>query len=213
MTENGNLSLRGRYARFVANAAYHFPLLGNLRQNGEIQRLRAERELPWKCPEHLENTEIELENFRAELLVRKALDGEERESRGAVLQLHGGGYYGGMHNTYRDTAAMYVEVSGGMSVLTPDYRTAPENPYPAALQDAIASFGLLLDMGYEASEIILAGDSAGGGLALSLALYLRDNGKPMPGGIITMSAWTDLTASGASYAEHFGDDPIFGAMS
>ncbi|MCR4584977.1 MAG: alpha/beta hydrolase [Lachnospiraceae bacterium] len=130
--------------------------------------------------------------------------------RGVVLQLHGGGYYGGMHNTYRDTAAMYAEVSGGFDVLTPDYRTAPEHPYPAALSDALAAYRLLLEMDYEPSDIVIAGDSAGGGLTLALALYLRDNGLPMPGGIITMSAWTDLTKSGASYTEHFGDDPIFG---
>ena len=211
MTENAGLSLRGMYARHVANVAYHFPILGNLRQNGEIQRMRAEHEHAWKCPEHLDNTEIEFENFKAELLVKKALDGEERENCGVVLQLHGGGYYGGMHNTYRDTAAMYVEVSGGFSVLTPDYRVAPEHPYPAALQDAIASYYLLLNMGFDASsEIVIAGDSAGGGLSLALALYLRDHGMPMPAGIITMSPWTDLTKSGASYSEHFGDDPIFG---
>ena len=210
MTESSALSLRGRYARYIAKVAYHFPILGNLRQNGEIQKLRAEYEHAWKCPEHLDCTEIDLGDCRADLLVKKAVEGEEREYSGIVLQLHGGGYYGGMHNTYRDTAAMYAEVSGGYSVLTPDYRTAPENPYPAALKDAIAAYERILDMGFESREIVIAGDSAGGGLALALVLYLRDNGAPMPGGIITMSAWTDLTASGASYTEHFGDDPIFG---
>ncbi len=210
MTENANISRRGRYALFVAKVAYHFPILGNLRQNGEIQKLQAEYEPAWKCPEHLDLTEIEQENCKAELLVKKAAEGEERGKCGIVLQLHGGGYYGGMHNTYRDTAAMYIEVSGGYSVLTPDYRTAPENPYPAALQDAIACYEYILTMGFDPSEIVIAGDSAGGGLALALVLYLRNNERPMPGGLITMSAWTDLTASGASYSEHFGDDPIFG---
>ena len=209
MTENGSLSRRGRYALFVARAAYHFPILGNLRKNGEIQRLQAEYEPAWKCPEHLDNTEIDLGSCKAELLVKKAVEGEERAC-GMVLQLHGGGYYGGMHNTYRETAAMYAELSGGFSVMTPDYRTAPEDPYPAALQDAIAAYEYILSLGFEPSEIVIAGDSAGGGLALALALWLRDNEKPMPAGIITMSAWTDLTASGASYSEHFGDDPIFG---
>lgn len=129
---------------------------------------------------------------------------------GVILQLHGGGYYGRLHNTYRDMAALYNEVSRGLDVLSVDYRVAPEYPFPAALEDAVAAYWWILENGYDTGKVFVVGDSAGGGLALALCLYLRDRGMPMPRGIITMSAWTDLTKSGDSYQENFDIDPIFG---
>lgn len=86
----------------------------------------------------------------------------------------------------------------------------PENPYPAALEDALASYRWLLSKGYYGEQIILAGDSAGGGLAMALCMYLRDHNMPVPGGIIAMSPWTDLTASGESYETNYEKDPLFG---
>ena len=97
-----------------------------------------------------------------------------------------------------------------MPVLTIDYRVAPEDPYPAALEDAVRAYNWLLDRGYPGNRIIVAGDSAGGGLALALCLYLRDHGIELPGGIIAMSPWTDMTASGESYETNFEKDPLFG---
>ncbi|MBP3206028.1 MAG: alpha/beta hydrolase, partial [Lachnospiraceae bacterium] len=83
-------------------------------------------------------------------------------------------------------------------------------PYPAAFEDAIEAYRYLLAQGYAGDEIIVAGDSAGGGLALALTLYLRDEMMPLPAAVITMSAWTDLTLSGDSYTENFNTDPMFG---
>ena len=116
-----------------------------------------------------------------------------------ILQLHGGGYVGRVRNAYYVFAGLYNEVSRGCAVLTPDYRVAPEHKYPAALEDAIASYKWLLDQGYSGEQIIVAGDSAGGGLAMCLTMYLRDHNMPVPGGLVAMSPWTDLTASGESY--------------
>ncbi|MDR2090911.1 MAG: alpha/beta hydrolase [Clostridiales bacterium] len=112
----------------------------------------------------------------------------------AILHLHGGAYvrnldYGG--NLYRRMAQQYADISGA-GVLTVDYRTAPENPYPAALEDALTAYYVLLNGGFKGQDIIIAGDSAGGGLALALTLYLRDHGVELPAGIVTMSAWTKL---------------------
>ena len=95
-------------------------------------------------------------------------------------------------------------------ILTPDYRVAPEHPFPAALEDALASYRWLLDQGYFGDDIILAGDSAGGGLAMALCMYLKEHHMPMPCGIVAMSPWTDLTASGESYDTNFEKDPLFG---
>ena len=127
-----------------------------------------------------------------------------------ILQLHGGGYVGAMRNAYRMFAGLYNEVSHGMSVLTIDYRVAPENPYPAALLDAYEAYAYLISQGWFAEQIILAGDSAGGGLAMALCHYLKDRGMQLPCGIVAMSPWTDLTAGGESYETNFEKDPLFG---
>jgi acetyl esterase/lipase len=127
-----------------------------------------------------------------------------------ILQLHGGGYTGAVRNAYYVFAGLYSEVSHGCPVLTPDYRVAPEDPYPAALEDALDAYRWLLDQGFFGEQIILAGDSAGGGLAMALCMYLKDHRLPLPGGIVAMSPWTDLTASGESYETNYEKDVLFG---
>ena len=87
---------------------------------------------------------------------------------------------------------------------------APEHPYPCALEDAVAAYEWLLQQGYEGRQIILAGDSAGGGLSMALTMYLRDHKYPMPAGVIAMSPWTDLTSRGESYQTNYEKDPLFG---
>ncbi|ADG07591.1 alpha/beta hydrolase [Kyrpidia tusciae] len=112
-----------------------------------------------------------------------------------ILQLHGGAYIRSLEKsgmTYRRTAIQYAKIRSGAGVLTVDYRVAPEHPYPAALEDAVLAYNWLLEQGYRPERSIIAGDSAGGGLALATALYLRDHDMPMPGALITMSAWTNL---------------------
>lgn len=135
---------------------------------------------------------------------------ENPNEQKVILQLHGGGYIGAMRNAYRMFAGLYNEVSKGMSVLTIDYRVAPENPYPAALEDAVSAYRWLLGQGWFAEDIIVAGDSAGGGLAMALCHYLKDHGMQLPCGIVAMSPWTDLMASGESYDTNYERDPLFG---
>jgi acetyl esterase/lipase len=189
--------------------ANHLPVLGHMSQNGELQARRNEHEKEWKCPEGYLLRHIDLEHFTMELL-RPSENMAASEARYVVLQLHGGGYYNRFHNTYREAAVWYSERGGGMDVLSIDYRTAPEDPYPAALEDALEAYKWLLEQDYLPRHIIVAGDSAGGGLTLALTLYLKDHQIPLPGGIITMSAWTDLTKSGDSYQDNYDSDPIFG---
>jgi monoterpene epsilon-lactone hydrolase len=126
----------------------------------------------------------------------------------AILQLHGGAYTRSLKDngaTYRRSAVQYAKLSGA-AVLTVDYRVAPEHPHPAALEDAVAAYNWLLSEGYQADRIIIAGDSAGGGLALATALYLADHDMPMPAAIITMSAWTNLNY-GRLVPAYVGDNP------
>ena len=203
------ISRRGQTARRIVNAANHLPLIGPLRQSGNLQNIKSDLEPEWRCPEHLRRTIIDMDDFTMEM-ISPADQYSPMYERRVILQLHGGGYYGRIHNTYRDAAAMYVEAGEGADVLSPDYRVAPEHPYPAALEDATEAYRWLLEHDNRPEHIVVAGDSAGGGLSLALGLYLKDHGMPMPGGFITMSAWTDLTKSGDSYQEKYDADPVFG---
>lgn len=125
---------------------------------------------------------------------------------GIILYLHGGGYVCGTRE-YAKGFASVLSAECGMRVISAEYRLAPENPYPAALDDVYGVYCEILERGLDASKIIIAGESAGGGLAYALCLKLRDEGKPLPAGIIAISPWCDLTLSGESYTENREADP------
>ena len=124
----------------------------------------------------------------------------------AILYLHGGGYTAG--------GLDYAKGFGGLlatqtraTVFCVAYRLAPEHKFPAAQDDAMEAYQALLDQGYLPEHIAIAGESAGGGLALSLGLRIRDEGKTMPACIVAISPWTDLTLSGSSYNNNVRRDP------
>ncbi|HVZ44199.1 MAG TPA: alpha/beta hydrolase [Ramlibacter sp.] len=124
-----------------------------------------------------------------------------------VLYFHGGGFQVGSLDSHREIMSLVSGYSGAR-VLGVGYRLAPEHRYPAAHEDAMAVFEWLRAQGIDARHIALAGDSAGGGLALSLALALEERGRALPAACYAMSAWTDLTASGESYETRASMDPI-----
>lgn len=113
-----------------------------------------------------------------------------------LLYLHGGGYALGSARAYRGFAARLASTFGASAVV-PDYRLSPENPYPAALDDAIAVYRHLLDSGHDASTIVVAGDSAGGGLTLALAASLRTLAIAPPAALGLICPWLDLAADAA----------------
>lgn len=199
-------SVRGRVMREMISHMTNDLLIGKKIKNGELRKRIGNTEAPWKCPDCFCCTVIKMPQFQMELLSSKTNARTDK----IILQLHGGGYIGAMRNAYRMFAGLYNEVSRGMSVLTIDYRVAPEYPYPAALEDAYAAYQWLLGEGWFSEQIILAGDSAGGGLAMALCHYLKDLGQQQPCGIVAMSPWTDLTASGESYDTNYERDPLFG---
>jgi len=114
---------------------------------------------------------------------------------GAILYLHGGAYTLGSINTHREMVAR-LSRSTGMPVLAINYRLAPEFPYPAALEDASTAYRWLLAQGNDPARIIIAGDSAGGGLTLATLIALRDAGESLPAGAVCLSPWTDLACTG-----------------
>ena len=131
---------------------------------------------------------------------------KDQRRTGVILYLHGGGYTCGSLEYAKGFAATLASECG-VRVFCPAYRLAPEHPYPAALDDALESYQYLLQKGYEPGQIMLAGESAGGGLIYCLCLKLKELGMELPCGLIGISPWTDLTGSGDSYRENRENDP------
>lgn len=127
-----------------------------------------------------------------------------------ILYCHGGGYSTGSH-IYARTLTTKLAASTSMDVLSFDYRLAPEHPYPAATEDAMKAWDYLMLLGYGARDVIIAGDSAGGNLALSLVLKLKEQERLLPRGLVLMSPWTDLTSSGKSHKTRAEVDPVLDA--
>lgn len=125
----------------------------------------------------------------------------------AMLYLHGGAYCLGSPRTHRGLVS-HLAAATGIEVVVPDYRLAPEHPFPAARDDVLRCYRELLARGIAAPDICIAGDSAGGGLALSLALRLRNENLPQPGALLLISPWVDLTLSGASIHSLQARDPM-----
>jgi acetyl esterase/lipase len=161
-----------------------------------------------QIPDNTDIVDLELAGRPA----RQYLPIEARTDRG-VLYLHGGGYTIGSLDAYHGLMA-HLSVACNASVTGVDYRLAPEHPYPAALDDAVAAYEEMSGS-IAAENIMIAGDSAGGGLALACMLRLKDEGSRLPGCATLISPWTDLTCSGeslgnerATYAE--GSLPYIG---
>lgn len=128
-----------------------------------------------------------------------------------VLQLHGGGYVVPLIDCYRDCAIEYSKMAGDAEVFSIDYRVAPTNMYPSALDDAVEVYKYLLNNGYDNNKIIIVGDSAGGNLVLSLTLYLKDNNIDLPKAVIAISPWADLEYNASSRRYNKERDLILGS--
>ena len=131
---------------------------------------------------------------------------KDERRQGVILYLHGGGYTCGDLD-YAKGFGSTLAVQCGMRVFCAAYRLAPEHRYPAALEDSLEAYRYLLSKGYAPGHIALCGESAGGGLCYALCMKARELGLPLPGGIIAISPWTDLTASGESYRQNRDADP------
>ena len=124
-----------------------------------------------------------------------------------ILYLHGGGYVGGSPRSHRPLAARIAEAARATAIVA-DYRLGPEHACPAAVEDAVSVYRWMLDQGVEPEHLVVAGDSAGGGLTLALALQLKALDLPQPAGLFVISPWADLTLSHATYRSKAADDPM-----
>jgi acetyl esterase/lipase len=147
-------------------------------------------------------TPVEIGGVPAEWSAAPGVGGDR-----VLLMLHGGGYCSGSLKSHR-TMAAGIGRAAGARVLALGYRLAPEHPYPAALEDALAAWRWLRTEGFAPERMAIGGDSAGGGLTLACMLSLRAAGEALPGAAWLVSPWTDLTMSGASMDEKDAVDPL-----
>jgi epsilon-lactone hydrolase len=151
--------------------------------------------------------EVKADDFAGILCTRAEDAGDP-----TVVYFHGGGYRLASALAYRAFGSHLAHVCKAR-VLLVDYRLAPEHPYPAAVEDAVAGYQWVLAGGVSPSQVVVAGDSAGGGLAAALLLALKDRGLPLPAGAILSSPWADLTVTAATYSINAGTDALFSKAS
>jgi len=125
-----------------------------------------------------------------------------------LLYLHGGAYIVGGCGTHRQLVS-HIAAAAGVRALLPEYRLAPEHPFPAAIDDAVGVYRALIADGYAAEKIVIAGDSAGGGLTMATLLSLRETGDPLPAAACLLSPWLDLASTGESMTRRAHRDPWF----
>ena len=145
---------------------------------------------------------VEAQGVRAEWTSTPGASGSE-----VILYLHGGGYVWGSIKSHRHLVSELGRAAA-MRTLALDYRRAPEFPFPHALEDAVSGYRFLLDTGFDPRRIVIAGDSAGAGLAVALLVRMKDLGLQQPAGALLFSPWADMTASAESYIRNAKRDPV-----
>jgi epsilon-lactone hydrolase len=156
----------------------------------------------WPVAQDIRSTPVEFDGISAEWSLAPGADASR-----VILFFHGGGYCSGSILSHRRMVTEAGRVSTART-LAVAYRLAPEHPFPAAYEDALAAWRYLRAQGIEARRIAVGGDSAGGGLSLALALRLRDLGEPLPGCLWLCSPWSDLTMSGETLTTKDQQDPL-----
>jgi len=155
-----------------------------------------------KMPDGVRTEKINCDGVPAEWIIPQNL-----KNPGVVLYLHGGGYAMGSINTHRALMARIADASK-TKVLGIEYRLAPENPFPCAIDDAFKAYNWLLEQGFDHSKIVISGDSAGGGLTVALLIRIRDENAPRPAAGVCLSPWLDLVATGESILKLADEDPL-----
>lgn len=146
-----------------------------------------------KLPAGVEVKPDDIDGIKAEWLIPSGSNPEK-----VIMYVHGGGYVSGSCSDHRGFVSKFAEFTG-VSNLVYEYGLAPENPYPAAVDDSVKVYRWLLASEFKPENIIIAGESAGGGLTLAILLYLKDHNIPLPKAGVAISPWTDLTCSGETY--------------
>ncbi len=177
--------LQGRFRKEVYTMATSIPAFRGQCEQGAARF--------GKVPGGIVVKPVEFRGIKAEWLIPAGSDPAK-----VILYVHGGGYVSGSCSDHRGIVARFA-LRCGVTCLLYEYRLAPEHPYPAALDDSVAVCSALLAQGFQPENILVAGESAGGGLALALLLALKERKIILPVAAVALSPWTDLTCSGDSY--------------
>ena len=196
------ISLRAKIVRSVTGAYFSTVDVEKTNVHSLRRRWHALTKILWTASGvHVDRDVVH--GFKAEWLVpKRAPEGK------LLLYLHGGAYIMGSCATHRQLVS-YMARAAGVRTLLPEYRLAPEHPFPAAVDDAVGLYRALLADGYAAEDIVIAGDSAGGGLTMAMLLSLRDADDPLPAAACLLSPWLDLAATGESMITQADQDPWF----
>jgi epsilon-lactone hydrolase len=195
------ISLRARLVRFLARQ--YFRRVSPERDLGELRQSFEDATRRLRTPGKVSVRHASIAGIDCDWLVP-----EGSSNSPVLLYLHGGAYVMGSSKTHRHMVATIAKAAGIRAVL-PNYRLAPEHPFPQGIDDACAVYRQLLEQGIEPAQIVIAGDSAGGGLTTATALKLRDAGDPLPAALVLLSPWLDLSASGESIRSRARLDPLF----
>lgn len=149
---------------------------------------------------------ISIEPIEANGVACEWVIGSRADRNKVLLWVHGGGFTSGSAKTHRELASHLSEATG-VAVLLPDYRLAPESPFPAAIADVTAVYQWLIVQGKDAKAIVIGGDSAGANLAVESLISLQASGQPLPAAVVLTSPWLDLTQSGETITTHAEADP------
>jgi acetyl esterase/lipase len=195
------ISFRARVIRFVSKQL--FKRVSPDSNVKAVRRLFEKTQARKRVAKGVVVREATIEGVACEWLVPEGCDDAP-----ILYYLHGGAYLMGSPSTHRQMLS-YIARESGVRALLPDYALAPENPYPAGLQDCLAVYRGLLAAGANARHILIGGDSAGGGMAMATLLSLREAGDTMPIAAVLMSPWLDFTASGESMETRKKVEPWF----
>jgi monoterpene epsilon-lactone hydrolase len=172
--------------------------------SGDIEQIRKGMEM---APPYPQPQDVAWETVVANGVECEWNTPSEAEAGRTIVYYHGGGYAIGSVRGHRGLCSNLARGTRAR-VLSVEYRMAPENPYPAAVEDAVAAYRFVLDQGADPSKVAVGGDSAGGGLALAALISLKESGDPLPGAGICLSPWVDLTLSNASIERVAPQDPM-----
>ncbi len=192
------ISLRARLWRIVLKLAFKGQNLSIEQNRARGAQMGGMTRIP---------KDVDVERFSIDGIPAAWVRPETGSRQRVVLHFHGGGYVTGGIDSHLMMAIPMAQTLK-TNVLLPEYRLSPEHPHPAALEDALKTYRWLLAEGYSAENIVISGDSAGGGLSLATVLSLRDNGDPLPGAVVCISPWADLTHHGQSHSSRAESDVI-----
>jgi len=194
-----SLSMRARFWRFVMRSAFK-----NQNLKVEQYHVQSANSAKWM---KLMDKRLPIERVDIAGLPAAWIRPAGADEKKAVIHLHGGGYVTGFVDSHLMMCAPMAKVLK-RNMLLPEYRLAPAHPFPAALEDALKTYRWLLSQGMEAQDIVISGDSAGGGLALATVLSLRDAGEPLPAALMCISPWADLTNSSKSHTANAKSESV-----